>query len=81
VVVIGVPDEEWGSAVRAVIIPKKGLKPHQDITEEEIIEFCRGKMASYKKPKTVVFAEEFPISPVGKVLRAKVRDEYGKPNQ
>ncbi|MHA1378250.1 MAG: class I adenylate-forming enzyme family protein [Candidatus Helarchaeota archaeon] len=79
VVVIGVPDEEWGSAVRAIIIPKKGLIPHQDITDIEIIEFCRGKMASYKKPKTVVFAEKFPISPVGKVLRAKIREKYGKP--
>ncbi|MFX0141368.1 MAG: class I adenylate-forming enzyme family protein, partial [Candidatus Hodarchaeota archaeon] len=80
VIVIGVPDEDWGNAVRAVVIPKKGLKPHQDITEEEIIEFCRGKMASYKKPKTIVFAEKFPISPVGKVLRAKVREQYGKPD-
>ncbi|MHA1386543.1 MAG: class I adenylate-forming enzyme family protein, partial [Candidatus Helarchaeota archaeon] len=79
VVVIGVPDEEWGNAVRAVVIPKKGLIPHQDITEEEIIEFCRGKMASYKKPKTVIFAEEFPISPVGKVLRAKIKEKYSYP--
>lgn len=75
VVVIGVPDEEWGSAVRAVIIPKKGAT---DITEEEIIEYCRGKMASYKKPKSVVFVKELPVSPVGKVQRGKVRDLYGK---
>lgn len=78
VVVIGVPDEEWGSAVRAVIVPREGLIPNQDITDEEIIEFCKGRMASYKKPKTVVFAEEFPVSPVGKVLRAKVREMYSK---
>jgi fatty-acyl-CoA synthase len=80
VVVIGVPDEEWGNAVRAVIIPKKGLKPNEDITDEEIIEYCRGKMAAYKKPKSVVFASEFPISPVGKVLRVKIREQYGKPD-
>ncbi|HUX98754.1 MAG TPA: class I adenylate-forming enzyme family protein [Candidatus Deferrimicrobium sp.] len=76
VCVIGVPDEEWGSAVRAVIIPKKGLTPGKDIIEEEIIEFCRGKMASYKKPKSVIFVKILPVSPVGKVLRAKVRELY-----
>lgn len=78
VVVIGVPDEEWGSAVRAVVVPKKGLIPYQDLTAEEIIEFCRGRMASYKKPKSVVFTEELPVSPVGKVLRAKVREIYSQ---
>ncbi|NVM54880.1 MAG: acyl--CoA ligase [Candidatus Helarchaeota archaeon] len=78
VCVIGVPDEEWGHSVRAVIIPKKGVTPGQDITEKEIIEFCRGKIASYKKPKSVIFAEDFPVSPVGKVLRAKVREQFGK---
>lgn len=74
VVVIGVPDEEWGHAVRAVIIPKKGFE--KDIIDEEIIEWCRGKMASYKKPKTVVFTNALPVSPVGKVLRAKVREQF-----
>ncbi len=74
VVIIGVPDEEWGSAVRAVIIPKKGVT---DITETEIIEFCRGKMASYKKPKSVLFVKELPVSPVGKIQRGKVRALHG----
>jgi acyl-CoA synthetase (AMP-forming)/AMP-acid ligase II len=75
--VIGVPDEEWGNSVRAVIIPKPGIKPGLDITEEEIIEFCRGRIASYKKPKSVIFAESLPVSPVGKVLRVKVKEKYG----
>ncbi|MHA1265892.1 MAG: AMP-binding protein [Candidatus Helarchaeota archaeon] len=75
VCVIGVPDEEWGETIRAVVIPKAGVT----ITEEEVMEFVEGKIASYKKPRSVVFVKEFPISPVGKVLRAKIRETYGKP--
>jgi len=74
VCVIGVPDETWGSAVRAVVLLKDGTQA----SAEEIIEFCKDKMAGYKRPKSVLFAESFPISPVGKVLRVKVREMYGK---
>jgi acyl-CoA synthetase (AMP-forming)/AMP-acid ligase II len=75
VVVIGVPDEEWGETVRAVVILKKG----ETMTEQEVMQLVEGKIASYKKPRSVVFAKQFPISPVGKVLRAKIREEYGQP--
>ena len=76
VCVIGVPDEDWGSIVRAVVIKKRG----KDVTAQEIMDFCKGKIAGYKKPRSVVFADEFPISPVGKVLRAKIREKFGKPS-
>ncbi len=79
VCVIGVPNEDWGHIVRAVIIPKEGLEPGKDITEQEIIDFCKDKMAGYKKPRSIVFTDKFPISPVGKVLRAKIREQFGKP--
>jgi len=79
VCVIGVQNEDWGNIVRAVVIPKDGLTPGEDITEEEIIEFCKDKMAGYKRPRSVVFAKEFPISPVGKVLRAKIHEDFGSP--
>jgi long-chain acyl-CoA synthetase len=46
-------------------------------TEQEIIDWCRGKMAGYKKPRTVMFVDELPISAVGKVQRNKVRELYG----
>ena len=75
VCVIGVPDETWGSAVRAVVQLQEG----QQATAEEIIEFCKDQMAGYKRPKSVVFAESLPVSPVGKVLRAKVRELFGQP--
>ncbi len=75
VCVIGVPDEEWGEIVRAVVVPQKGV----DITQETIIEWCKGKIASYKKPRSVIFTSKLPLSPVGKVLRAKIKELYGTP--
>ncbi|MFP4041104.1 MAG: class I adenylate-forming enzyme family protein [Desulfosudaceae bacterium] len=77
VCVIGVPDEEWGHTVRAVVQPATGITPDP----EEIISFCRGKLAGFKIPKSVVFVEELPLSPVGKVLRSKIREFYGQPEQ
>ena len=75
VAVIGVPDEQWGSIVRAVVV----LKPGEKATPEEIIDFCKDKIASYKKPRQVVFVDGLPISPIGKVLRAKIKELWGQP--
>ena len=75
VCVIGVPDEEWGEIVRAVVILKEG----ETMTQEEVIQFAEGKIAGFKKPRSVLFVKEFPISPVGKVLRSKIREQFGKP--
>ncbi|MGC9324521.1 MAG: AMP-binding protein [Desulfomonilia bacterium] len=74
VCVIGIPDETWGHAVRAVIVLKQG----ETASEEEIIQWCKDKMTGYKRPKSVVFTEELPLSPVGKVLRSKIREQYGR---
>lgn len=73
--VIGVPDDEWGNIVRAVVELHEG----ETLTEEEIQDFCKGKIASFKKPRSIIFTDEFPISPVGKILRGKVQDKFGKP--
>ncbi|MFH1975068.1 MAG: hypothetical protein ABIJ52_05845 [Pseudomonadota bacterium] len=69
--VIGIPDPRSGEAVKAFI----QLKPEQEATEKEIIDFCREKLTGYKRPRTVEFRETLPTSVIGKVLRRVLRDE------
>jgi fatty-acyl-CoA synthase len=70
--IIGVPDSIWGESVRAVIVLKKG----ETMTEEEVIEYCKSHLASYKKPKSVEFVESLPRNPSGKVLKTILRERY-----
>ena len=73
--VIGVPDDEWGESVKAVIVLKQGAK----ITEAEIIEYCKARLASYKKPRSVDFISlsDMPLMGGGyKVLKRELRDRY-----
>ncbi len=70
--VIGVPDDHWGEAIKALVVLKEG----QRASEEEIIAFCKEHLASYKKPKTVEFLDELPKSAYGKVLKRELRDKY-----
>jgi acyl-CoA synthetase (AMP-forming)/AMP-acid ligase II len=74
VAVIGVPDVEWGELPLAITVLKKGQKA----TPEELMEFCRVNLASYKRPRGVVFVEELPRNPMGKVLKRVLRDQYAK---
>jgi long-chain acyl-CoA synthetase len=69
---IGVPDEKWGEALKAVIVLKEG----QAATEEEIIGFCEGKIAGYKKPKSVEFTDSLPKNPAGKILKRVIKEAY-----
>jgi O-succinylbenzoate-CoA ligase len=73
--VIGIPDMEWGQEPRAVVVLKKG----EAATSEEIIEYCRSRLAGFKRPRSVVFIDALPRNQMGKVLRKKLREEYGKP--
>ncbi len=68
--VVGVPDEKWVEAVKAYIVLKDGVTAN----EEEIIQFCKDKLASYKKPSAVEFIDSLPKSAVGKVVRRFLRD-------
>jgi len=70
--VIGVPDEKWGEAVKAVV----SLKLGQTATEAEIIAFVRKQIAGYKTPKSVEFMTELPKTTVGKISRRVVREKY-----
>ena len=72
VAVIGVPDQNWGEAIKAIV----SLKPGQKATQEDIINFCKDHMASYKKPKSVEFIAEIPKNPYGKVLKRELREKY-----
>lgn len=70
-VVVGVPDEYRGETVRAVIVLKEG----KDLTEEDLISYCRKNMAAYKVPRIVEFRNQLPKTNIGKILRRKVREE------
>lgn len=72
--VIGVPDEKWGEAVKAVVI----LKKEAQATEEELIRYCKERLAGYKVPKSIDFVAEMPKSPTGKILKRQLREAYWK---
>ncbi len=73
--VIGVPDAEWGEVVKAVVVPASGARP----TPEEIVAYCKERLASYKAPSYVAIADELPRNPLGKVLKTELRKRYGEP--
>ena len=67
--VIGVPDEQWGESVRAVVV----MKPGASATEQEIIDAAKAHLASYQKPRSVEFVESLPKAPTGKILKRELR--------
>ena len=70
--IIGVPDEKWGEAVKACVVPKPGV----EVTEREIIDFMRENLAHYKCPKSVDFMQQLPRNPTGKLLKRVLREPY-----
>jgi acyl-CoA synthetase (AMP-forming)/AMP-acid ligase II len=77
--VIGIPDDKWGEAVKAIVV----MKPGKQATSGDIINFTRTRIAGFKTPKTVDFIEALPRNPSGKILRRNLRDPYwaGKDRQ
>jgi long-chain acyl-CoA synthetase len=74
--VIGVPDPRWVERVHAVIT----LKPGIQVTEKEMIAFCKEHIASYKAPKSVEFVDSLPKNPQGKILKKTIRSKYRSPD-
>ncbi|BBY95487.1 acyl-CoA synthetase [Mycobacterium gallinarum] len=72
VAIIGIPDERWGEAVKAVVVPVAGAAP----TEAELIAYARERLAGFKLPKSVDFAEVLPRNPSGKLLKRALREPY-----
>jgi acyl-CoA synthetase (AMP-forming)/AMP-acid ligase II len=72
--VVGAPHEKWVEAVTAFVVLRSGSA----VSEDELIEFTRERLASYKVPKSVQFIEQIPKSAVGKVLRRALRDPLWK---
>jgi len=71
--VIARPDPKWGESVCAVI----ELKPGASATEDELVAHCRTQIAAYKRPRAVVFVDEIPLLPNGKINKLALREAYG----
>jgi fatty-acyl-CoA synthase len=68
--VIGVPDPEWGETLRAFVVLRNG----QQLSELDVINFCREALADYKRPRKVTFLAEMPRNPTGKILKRELRE-------
>jgi acyl-CoA synthetase (AMP-forming)/AMP-acid ligase II len=70
--IIGVPDPDWGEKIVAYVVKKENAQ----ICKEDIVKYVEQRLASYKKPKEVIFVDEIPYSPSGKQLKRVLRERY-----
>ena len=70
--VIGVPDEQWGETVKALVVVRPGVST----SPQEIIEFCRGRLAGFQRPRSVEVVDALPRNASGKVLKHVLREPY-----
>jgi acyl-CoA synthetase (AMP-forming)/AMP-acid ligase II len=72
--VIGIPHPDWGQEPCAVVVLKKG----EDADTDEVMAYCRSRLAGFKRPGSVIFIDSLPRNPMGKVLKKKLREKYGQ---
>jgi long-chain acyl-CoA synthetase len=75
VAVFGIPHEDWGEEIKAVVQPAEAVDPGDEL-RDEIFAFCEDKLAKFKRPKTIDFLPELPRDPNGKLYKRKLRDPY-----
>ena len=75
VAVFGIPDDDWGESVKAVVEPVDGVEGGSGL-EAEILEWCKDNLAKYKTPKSIDFTHDMPRDPNGKLYKRKLRDPY-----
>lgn len=73
--VFGIPDDDWGEAVKAVVEPVDGAEAGPEL-ERDILAWCEGRLAKFKTPRSVDFTDDMPRDPNGKLYKRKLRDPY-----
>ena len=73
--VFGIPDDEWGEAVKAVVEPARGVEPSPELAAE-LLAHCEGRLARYKLPRSLDFVDVMPRDPNGKLYKRTLRDPY-----
>ena len=75
VAVFGIPHDDWGEEIKAVVEPAEGVEPSDELAAE-ILAYCATRLAKFKTPKSIDFTDSMPRDPNGKLYKRKLRDPY-----